>query len=70
MSADHRDWTLMEGMKMSHCDTKASPAFAANDQVAAPKSPESGTVVRYRLEAGEVEWEIGPACLKAASVRS
>ena len=43
----------------NHCDTKAAAAtFAADDQFnwLAP----GGEVVRYRLEASEVEWEIAP----------
>jgi len=43
----------------NHCDTEAAAAtFAADDQFnsLAP----GGEVVRYRLEASEVEWEIAP----------
>ena len=35
-----------------HCDTKAAPTFAAEDQFTPVLA--GGEVVRYRLEAGEV----------------
>ena len=44
----------------NHCNTKAA-AFTADDQVTRAASAEDkGDVVRYRLEAAEVEWEIAP----------
>jgi len=43
----------------NHCDTKAAAAtFAADDQF--NSLARGGEVVRYRLEASEVEWEIAP----------
>jgi FtsP/CotA-like multicopper oxidase with cupredoxin domain len=49
----------MEGMEMTnHCDTKAAVAFA--DETVTPLVADGGEVVRYRLEASEVEWEIAP----------
>ena len=49
----------MEGMEMTnHCDTKAPAAFA--DEQVAPLLADGGEVVRYRLEASEVECEIAP----------
>ena len=45
----------------NHCDTKGPKAFAAslNDQQPTPLV-DGGAVVRYRLEASEIEWEIAP----------
>jgi FtsP/CotA-like multicopper oxidase with cupredoxin domain len=42
----------------NHCDTKSYAAFA-DDQVT-PSVADGGEVVRYRLEAAEIEWEIAP----------
>ncbi|MGE4055379.1 MAG: multicopper oxidase family protein [Vicinamibacterales bacterium] len=42
----------------NHCNTKAHAAFA-DDQVT-PLAADRGEVVRYRLEASEVKWEIAP----------
>lgn len=44
----------------SHCESHAPAAFAAHDAFTPPASPADGDVIRYRLEAGEVEWELGP----------
>jgi hypothetical protein len=44
----------------NHCDWKVTAAFVADDQFTPLTSSEGGNVVRYRLEAGEVEWEIAP----------
>jgi FtsP/CotA-like multicopper oxidase with cupredoxin domain len=44
----------------NHCDTKAA-ALVADDQFT-PASSKGGSVVRYRLEAGDVEWQIAPGC--------
>jgi FtsP/CotA-like multicopper oxidase with cupredoxin domain len=52
----------METMDMAnHCDTKSTTAFAArlNDEQPTPLV-EGGAVIRYRLEASEIEWEIAP----------
>ncbi|MGZ3541887.1 MAG: multicopper oxidase family protein [Vulcanimicrobiaceae bacterium] len=43
----------------NHCETKAATAAADNDQLI-PAPREGGNVVRYRLEATEIEWEIAP----------
>ena len=43
----------------NHCDTKAHAAFA-DDQFTTPPVAARGEVVRHRLEASEVEWEIAP----------
>jgi hypothetical protein len=54
-----RDRRWMEGMEMTnHCNTTAPAAFG-DDQVA-PLRADGGEVVRYRLEASEVEWELAP----------
>jgi FtsP/CotA-like multicopper oxidase with cupredoxin domain len=51
----------MEGTEMtSHCDTTTRAASAAIDQVPALPSFEGAAVIRYRLEAAEVDWEIAP----------
>jgi FtsP/CotA-like multicopper oxidase with cupredoxin domain len=51
----------MEGMEMtSHCDTKIPAASTANDQFAPVTPSAGGNVIRYRLEAAEIEWEIAP----------
>jgi FtsP/CotA-like multicopper oxidase with cupredoxin domain len=48
----------MEEMEMAnHCGTKTATALATEDQVPVA---ESGPVIRYRLEASEIEWEIAP----------
>jgi hypothetical protein len=46
----------------NQCDTKTSTAFAGpvNDDQFTPLT-EGGSAVRYRLEAGEVEWRLLPA---------
>jgi FtsP/CotA-like multicopper oxidase with cupredoxin domain len=41
----------------NHCETKTSTARAADRQFTAPQ--EDATAVRYRLEATEIEWQIG-----------
>jgi FtsP/CotA-like multicopper oxidase with cupredoxin domain len=49
----------MEGTEMkNHCGTKATPTVTTCDQVTA--ITEGGSVIRYRLEASEVDWEIAP----------
>ena len=45
----------------NHCDTKRTTASAAllNDEQPTPLA-DGGAVIRYRLEASEIEWEIAP----------
>ena len=45
----------------NHCNTKGTTAFATpiNDEQQTPLV-ENGAVIRYRLEASEIEWEIAP----------
>jgi FtsP/CotA-like multicopper oxidase with cupredoxin domain len=45
----------------NHCDTKRTTAFAAplSDEQPTPLV-DSGAVIRFRLEASEIEWEIAP----------
>jgi FtsP/CotA-like multicopper oxidase with cupredoxin domain len=43
----------------NHCDTQAHAAFA-DDQFTTPPVAAGGEVVRHRLEASEVEWDIAP----------
>jgi FtsP/CotA-like multicopper oxidase with cupredoxin domain len=43
----------------NHCDTKAHAAFA-DDQFTTPPLAAGDEVVRHRLEASEIEWEIAP----------
>jgi hypothetical protein len=57
----------MEGMEMTnHCETKTPASFAADDQFSplvagvGRAASEDGSVVRYRLEAAEIDWEIAP----------
>jgi hypothetical protein len=49
----------------NHCDTKAHAAFA-DDQFTTPPVAAGGEVVRHRLEASEVEWEITPGRRRGA----
>jgi hypothetical protein len=41
-----------------HCDNKAPVAFTG--ETVAPRVDDGAEVVRYRLEASEIEWEIAP----------
>src|ERR1041385_8056197 len=41
----------------NHCGRKPATTFASDDQMT--DTAEAGRVIRYRLEASEVEWEIG-----------
>jgi FtsP/CotA-like multicopper oxidase with cupredoxin domain len=52
----------MEAMDMAnHCDTKGTTAFATklNHEQPTPLA-DGGAVIRYRLEASEIEWQIAP----------
>jgi FtsP/CotA-like multicopper oxidase with cupredoxin domain len=45
----------------NHCNTKGTTAFAAPTNDEQPTSfVDGGAVIRYRLEADEIEWEIAP----------
>jgi FtsP/CotA-like multicopper oxidase with cupredoxin domain len=50
----------MEGMEMAnHCSTKTAAALAPAQSTPVAATG-GGEVIRYRLEASEIEWEIGP----------
>jgi FtsP/CotA-like multicopper oxidase with cupredoxin domain len=60
--AHDRRRQLMEATKMAnHCDSKRTTAVVdrRNDERPTP-GVDDGAVVRYRLEASEIEWEIAP----------
>jgi FtsP/CotA-like multicopper oxidase with cupredoxin domain len=44
----------------NHCSTKTATALVADEQSTRLVADGGGEVIRYRLEAGEVEWEMAP----------